>query len=63
MPQPENERCGNCRYWSQAGLCRRFPPARPAHHLNLVFPETMPTEWCGEWKPVEQIPVIETRGE
>ena len=40
------------------GDCQRFPPS--AHGADgSVFPETLPHEWCGEFKPRDAIGTVD----
>lgn len=50
--------CRDCRYWeantpeSTSGLCRRRCPQAVVTETDCictVFPETVATEWCGEF--------------
>lgn len=52
MSKQENERCGNCKFFSgisggirgqQMGKCRFNPPTDG-------FPRVQETDWCGQWK-------------
>ena len=52
------EACENCRFHF-VGLCRRNPPTlidetplnKDARFWRSVFPEVVPRQWCGEYKP------------
>lgn len=58
--------CNTCRLWQvkeggRDGICRRHPPRpeirdtskhAPATRLEVVWPSTMPSDWCGEWRPL-----------
>ena len=50
----EPQQCSNCRFYTalddNAGLCRRHPPQGVIGPANR-FPETLPTDWCGEYSP------------
>lgn len=56
-------KCKDCRFWQQdkkAGDCRRHPPriivfSDEEGDYETRFPETFPTEWCGEFQPKEDI--------
>lgn len=53
-PPLQEQFCGNCRF-RRAGVCRRHAP-RPGFRecwQLLFFPEVAPTDWCGEWAPLE----------
>ncbi len=69
MGQQSGESCESCRFfdrqaklfgWGAAGerradVCRRHPPT----HGAVI---TQGDWWCGEYRPVNDIPVIEKRG-
>lgn len=51
------DNCQTCRFWLPTpptgyGLCRKRAPR--VNHVDATFdgvwPETMPTDWCGEWE-------------
>lgn len=51
------ERCDNCRFFYALTLrCRKKPPvpvpAMQGNDMKVlgVFPETTPTNWCGEYE-------------
>ena len=53
-----NQTCENCKYWVQdvspfeeRGWCKRYPPTVTSHQDS--FPVIIKTEWCGEWKALE----------
>ncbi len=56
MPAVEHWSCGECRFWvavtEATGTCRRHPPVPfpPDFSLLAVFPVTVSTSWCGEFK-------------
>lgn len=65
-------RCDHCDFWepgdgfdSDSGLCRRNAPAPvlvnlvPDEDLSMAvwWPETLADSWCGEFRPVADIPV------
>ncbi|MDJ0513025.1 MAG: hypothetical protein QNJ62_06245 [Methyloceanibacter sp.] len=44
--------CADCRFFQAGdpdGVCRRYPPMGEPP----VFPGTMGTNWCGEYRPVD----------
>lgn len=63
-------RCENCRYFSEAGECRRYPPqvvesidSESAEYTEQVFvssttltywPDVEPDSWCGEFKEKDE---------
>lgn len=44
-------KCGSCRFWEVAGLCRRFPPTPVVG--GVALPRTGQFDWCGEHKPMQ----------
>lgn len=59
--------CENCRHWyvvvkCETGQCRRYPPVATPDS-TWSFPETYRLTNCGEWAPIDSLPVIERRGE
>lgn len=60
------EECRNCLYWVKADQdgsngtafilffgrkeCRRRSPVMYAIQPDRAWPQTMPTDWCGEWQ-------------
>jgi hypothetical protein len=65
MPNPHNpaERCDGCRFYSpesdKKGKCHRLPPVPVfdgTPKTPSVFPEVLPTAWCGEWQPIPPAP-------
>lgn len=59
----ENETCDTCRWWSEFGRCRRYPPTVmplvitttetgfEVTDVEAATPETPPDFWCGEHDP------------
>lgn len=54
------ESCKSCRFMQMeprddAGYCRRYPPAPVTDDEGMcfTFPEVLPEDWCGEFRPVE----------
>ena len=39
----ESRKCGDCRFFDPAGLCRFAAPSVAG------WPKTSPRDWCGEW--------------
>jgi hypothetical protein len=63
-----SEECSNCKFWlvftDVEGFCRRYPPVPFAEVSGSesggtikqdYFPETVSTEWCGEYKKAEEV--------
>ncbi len=56
-PNKIEQNCGNCKFYSyppewKVRACRRFPP-KPVfgeEYIVLARVETLPDDWCGEWK-------------
>jgi hypothetical protein len=58
---PKEQRCGNCLYWNRdddgpEGECRRRAPLptvedAPDGFVKAWWPDTLSSEWCGEWAP------------
>ena len=55
--------CSTCRFWKQTGdtpvvgKCRKYAPRAVAMdplsdttNLDVIWPRTAPTDWCGEWE-------------
>lgn len=47
------QRCSDCVFWVKSGdtgkgFCRRYPPLIGERFVS-VWPETMHTDWCGEY--------------
>ena len=63
MPKKTLISCNTCKLWQvkdggQDGICRRLPP-RPeimpkGQEVVVVWPSTTPSDWCGEWRPMQQ---------
>ena len=62
MKKPDRVRCETCVYWvlqpsSGDGECHRSAPVAVTSRIDDAgcndllawFPETTPTDWCGEW--------------
>ena len=54
---PKGDCCSVCKSWlliepgdEGYGACRRFPPNR--QRGNEMWPGTLPTEWCGEFRDI-----------
>lgn len=57
--------CSNCKYWcgdDDWGECRRSTPTITIKHedgrLVGMWPETIVTDWCGEWKRMTPVPTV-----
>lgn len=58
------DNCYTCRFWEGQGIrqrgpkgvCRRFPPVVTPRNPDGVFPITLTTDWCGEWKRITGLP-------
>jgi len=55
------ESCANCLFLGKDNymrkdedVCRRFPPARVDNH-NTRYPAIDMDDWCGEWKPNQEL--------
>lgn len=52
----EPQQCGNCRFYqdrndgTDTGVCRRHTPVGRLADVHYRFPETTPTDWCGEYE-------------
>lgn len=54
--------CKNCRFHEPeyetkgVGACRIYPPTvhAIAEFSTTSYPQTYPTDWCGEWQPKEK---------
>lgn len=62
LPRHEQE-CRNCHYWMgdrsenakfDSGFCQRYAPRPSDHDSEACWPQTLKTEWCGEWCPLEE---------
>jgi hypothetical protein len=61
--------CSKCRFWRTVNdfpstedgkhACVRFPPqvipTEPEGRGKAIFPATCPTDWCGEFKEIENV--------
>ncbi len=57
------ETCATCRFFRAVGAfdnekpeCWRYPPIVIRHFntVDICRTETIPREWCGEWRPSDE---------
>lgn len=54
------DNCYSCWFWEgqgirqrgPKGICHRYPPMVTPRNPDGVFPTTLSTDWCGEWKRI-----------
>jgi hypothetical protein len=54
-PAVLHECCASCKFWKRPAIgasdCRRMPPNYSLASKNCrLWPNTLGTDWCGEWK-------------
>lgn len=59
MTAPHGRVCLGCKWWFEAGECRRLPPQMvlwPSDNQHPImympsasWPNVKPDDWCGEW--------------
>lgn len=53
----EQERCGNCRFWSiDLTGCRRHAPTilSEVYEATAIWPFVLANDWCGDYEPKEK---------